>query len=529
MASSNRAVWLLLLLGLAGGAGFVVLYFLVLTPAGERGEARHQITEWGERKWQPLRSCLFGQPPRAARGRDGLLLRAALTTGGLPPRRACNQAFVDLRRPGTSSSGDNQIERGWKELERASSRLANAYLEIDYTDPAVLARIGEAIDGVQTAYTDLRHAAGMGDDPPPGPESFPALPKGTLLPEPARGLQPEEVRIAGETVLFSGALGDATSFVAVSAADRAVVEPDLGGDLRLAADDQRWGLWTSMTASGDGELTTGAVDADRNPAGAGTVLIKTHAGTDLAAPLFALGNGPTRVAVYELAAGTTTTMWTARSADGGATFTERVEVSGDDAGIAFRPSVGQRRFDAFWRDAGGIHWLGLGADAATAALSPRLVFARPDGDPHAVLSCHGGNADWMVLDGSIVRSAAGGEAAPVGEVTGLMDVLGCDADHLVLQVSQRNELAVCQPAGCKVMLNARSGPGSSLVAAWGSRAGLIAATTAGDLLVLWREGRPSVYRMADDQRILQAVVEWNGVTHLLIEVPADGIEVVRVP
>ncbi len=530
MAGTNRGVWLLLALGLLGGIGFAFYYFLVLIPGSERGEAREQIKEWADRRWQPLRSCLVGPSPRAARGRDALLLRVALSTGTLPAKRDCTRHFVDLRRPGKVSSGDEEIEQAWKDLEARTATLANAYLDIRWERAESLDKIGAGIDAVDRAYNALREQAGMDVVEPDGAQEFPALPAGV----PLRGTEPllvGQLLTAGEVMLGqTAAVDDRGAWITIRGPADFRIEGMPSGDVRAAADDQPWGMWLA-TGPKQEELLAGPLDlAQQQPAGPGTLLIGFDpASGALAAPVFAFGRGQIRVVTYELSAGAGPALWVARSLDGGATFPQRLEIRGDEAGIAFRPSLGQRRFDAFWRDTTGIRWLGLGADDAAAPLQPRSAFPITSGDPARLLSCHGGAADWLVLDGAIARAATGGEAARVGQVDAAADVLACDAEHLVLRMPERNEVGVCQPGGCQVGLRARNGPGATFAGAWGKSAGLVVATTAGSLLVVWRGGKPEVLRMPEHPRLVQGVVEWNGKVHILFEVVERGLEIVGLP
>ncbi|HTM19502.1 MAG TPA: hypothetical protein VL172_03310, partial [Kofleriaceae bacterium] len=207
----------------------------------------------------------------------------------------------------------------------------------------------------------------------------------------------------------------------------------------------------------------------------------------------------------------------------------KLQVLGDEAGIPFRPSLGQRRFDVFWRDGSGIRWLGLGVDDAAAPMTPQTVFALPAADPARIASCHAGATDWFLLDGNIARAATGTPVAAVDHGDRGAEVLACDAEHLVVVEPDRSEIDVCAPAGCKNALLARPGPGSSLLAAWGAAGGLLAATTSGDLVLVWRGPVLTVWRMPDAGRQLRALVEWTGAVHLLFEVPERGLELVRLP
>ncbi|HTM22568.1 MAG TPA: hypothetical protein VL172_18730, partial [Kofleriaceae bacterium] len=237
MASHTRGILLVLALGVAAGLGFAYYYFKVMVPGNERQEARSQVTEWGDKHWRPLRSCLVGPQPRAAAGRDALFLRAALTTGSLPGAKDCARFFVELRRPGTTSTTDRDIELAWRALEGKTARLANAYLDIDYERAATLKKVGEGIDAVDAAYGGLREVVGLEPDPVIGPEAPPALPAGTPITG-SDGLIVDQVLIAGDALLAQGARSDDSQVWMTMRGPRDFqLEGMPGGNVRLAAAD----------------------------------------------------------------------------------------------------------------------------------------------------------------------------------------------------------------------------------------------------------------------------------------------------
>ncbi len=529
MRSSGRGVGIVLVIGLVLGFGFLAFYFKVMVPGTQKKEARGQIQEWADKRWWPLRGCLVGSAPKAAGGRDALLLRAALTTGSLPDAKDCARFFVDLRRPGEASSGDRDIELGWRALESKTAVLANAYLDVDFDRAASIKKVGDAIDAVDAAYGSLRDTAGMDPDPPQGPGPFAAVPAGTMVPH-TEELVLARAQTAGPILLGQGIRSDdTTAYMTVRSPTDIRIEGLPSGNVRVASDDAPWAIWLDVSPKGDTTVSIGEVDAALIPVRPGAVLAAARAGVGLVAPVFAFGRGPVRVATYEMNVGAGPALWVVRSLDAGKTFPDKLEVRGDDSGIAFRPSVGQRRFDIFWRNPQGVQWLGLGDDDIAAPLAPRTVFAVPTADPDRLSSCHAGGADWFLLDGAVGRAAAGTIAA-IGRVDKVVEPQGCDADHLLLSLPERNELVVCDLQACKTALRARPGPGTRLGAAWGARSGLLAATTSGDLLILWRgSATPEILRMGDAERILHGIIEWNGLVHLLFERVERGLEIVRLP
>lgn len=162
-----------------GGLGY---YIKVVQPRAQRGAAQEEITRW-EQRVAAAHTCLLGEKPASAKPGE------ALAVHELSPdpwdRATCTKLVGKLARGVAEDSGLMPVEHAWMSVDRAASKVANAFaLHVD-AEPESRDRRREesplpaALDELETARAELRTAAGM--EPYVGAATA-ALPAAELIP-----------------------------------------------------------------------------------------------------------------------------------------------------------------------------------------------------------------------------------------------------------------------------------------------------------------------------------------------------------
>ncbi len=161
--------------------GGLYYFFKIHQPKQEQGKAADEVLAW-EARLDGVHRCLFGDKPASSRSAEALAVRELAPD--VWDRVSCTKLIGKLSRGIAEDTGIMKVEHAWMSVDRAASRVANAFAShVDPTGEAPARRgkgspLPQALDELDAARAALREAAGM--DPPPS--SAPAaLPTAELI------------------------------------------------------------------------------------------------------------------------------------------------------------------------------------------------------------------------------------------------------------------------------------------------------------------------------------------------------------
>ena len=510
MASSQSRKMIAIIGGIVAVVIGGLLYFLlVFQPAREREAARDQIRAW-EPRWEAARDCLLGDKPLAADAADAMTARELVAGTTDAAMGDCTKLVGGMTRPPGPSSGVAAVENTWPLLEVAIGEVAQAYGE-HRARPLGHNPLPEALAQLREAHTALRAAAGMG--PPPLIEA-PPTPLLTTTPVMLRGAGPI-AELAGVTTdgvlrgraIVLGPNGEPKPFDIVWKEPELTGEPAPEGVASLP--DRSWTLHAEPSADG-AALRAGTVQVVR-------------ADTDLA-PLFALGAGPGRFALYASPGGI---LLLARSGDSGATWTNGAAVEEGLRGeVAWGASpAGDRLF---------LAWTGA-EQVMVRALSPEAHATGPLPAPTPLAAqvlqtwCTAG-ALWIVGG-----TPTGYQVWRNGEGAGAkLDVsqplpAACDGERLVVRTAGPDGTAVehaCSATACTELPFA--GARDRIVGLAGGH--VYRVDTRLRMLGVWRDAEPPAFYRLPEPRRIYAVVDVGGKpVILLVGSDPTALEAARLP
>ncbi len=179
--SSDRNRIIAIFAGVAivlGGGAFY--YVKIFTPNEARGVAREEFKDWDEH-WESVRFCLLGKE-RSAKASESLAIHEMVDQGW--SAKTCTGPVGHLARGPGESSGISAIEEAWVDLDRSSSKLADAFSKhVAIGSSWKTDALPGAIDTMVAARAKLRDALGLDDDrkttlsPLPQAELVPLDPK----------------------------------------------------------------------------------------------------------------------------------------------------------------------------------------------------------------------------------------------------------------------------------------------------------------------------------------------------------------
>ncbi|HEY1547880.1 MAG TPA: hypothetical protein VGG28_08670 [Kofleriaceae bacterium] len=487
---------------IAAAAGYY--FFEVYRPDQVKRDAQAEVATW-EQRWSSARGCLLGATPGSAKTSEALAIHELQPDpwdGG-----ACTGLMSKLTRGDEPNTGLADVEAAWRTLDRAATKAAAAFAE-HVTAARDLASdpLPDALDALDTAHANLRHAAGMTVEATHGP-ALPvaqqlALADGSdavtqidfsqLLPS-AHGYTGFGKTTTGRDVQFSLPIGGAPSALRVGIG-AARGEPDTS--------------W--VAAIDEAKLVVGPADPDGNVGNVGKP-IQTGAKdvTSIAAVIGSLADG---TVIY--ASGHT--LGVARIKAGIATLEPTIEIA-DGYGVADTDG----RVIATWTttDKAGVtrgfaRLFRPGSDSAAAAMDPDAEQEKCLASDRAWLS---GERGLAMFDGTSVVTRADSDTK----------LLGCTADAAVLHDGDAYQ--VCTPQACRTTRLPAGAPKRSSVGIVDGK--LVAVTLHGAVLGVWREGAtaPAFYATPTQLTLAATMVTSDGKA---LDVPARsprGIVVLRVP
>ncbi len=167
-------------IALAGGG--LYYFFKVHQPKEDRANAQREIEAW-EQRLGAVHICLFGATPASAKPGEALAVRELAPD--VWDRGSCTKLVGKISRGVAEDTGILKVEHAWMTVDRAASRVANAFAShVPPEDDSVDRRgasspLPAALDELEAARADLRTAAGM--EPFVG-TSTTALPAAQVLP-----------------------------------------------------------------------------------------------------------------------------------------------------------------------------------------------------------------------------------------------------------------------------------------------------------------------------------------------------------
>ncbi|MCE9576976.1 MAG: hypothetical protein K8W52_27770 [Deltaproteobacteria bacterium] len=514
MAKGSK-VGLVIGAGLAAGALGIVAMVKLGAPAQGRDEARAQLEQW-QPAWIAARDCYVGKPRAAADPGDAIAIR---TLTGDPPH--CAAEVAGLSRPAGVSTGVDEIEQAWADVEEATRALGRTE-----------GKKGPAISKLEAAVAALYAVAGADLPPAAAGKAVTITP---LAPGPAVPGSVGMVNVAvrdhmligqvdagapsGETQLIVRSPTEARVIREAPASARAV--PDGSWAAAIESDDK---------APADGPplaiVTAGPV-GDNGEVGEGAATVVKG---KVAAVLGAIGAGANRAVIVRLDE-PTDPVAIVRSTDGGATWQKPVRVPGSGFGLAqadrisgavdvsWEPPGSEDDPDGVPLDApGGFWWHVTDPQAA-----PKPV-AVPTSDAVSH-GCATGGALWFADDRLALATADG---APVRPIEAAADIRACTKAAVATVAGTRIFRCTGERCDDGMEVQTPEGAGMSGVTDVFDAAGVIYAQQSGDTIAVWRTGvEPEFVRAPADMKLV-AVVSWGKQQHLGLLAP-DGLHLAPVP
>lgn len=482
-------------------SGGLYYYVKIHQPNEDRAIAQREVVAW-EQRLAAVHACLFGDKPASARPGEALAVRELAPD--VWDRGTCTKLVGKLSRGVAEDTGLMKVEHAWMTVDRAASRVANAFAS--HVDPdgdgvdrrARRSPLPAALDDLETARAELRTATGM--EPYVGAASA-ALPAAQIIPikdgpDRVGSLTAWLVPSAGGTLAFGDVKGkgEVQITLAPGAAPRVSKLPP--GSLR-AVPQLAWGA-----AGLREQVAIGPID-DAGAFG----------------PMISL---PVQMGARVLVdVGTVTNGLVAYAASN-----HLVVARSTGAAFVADPPLEVGRL-AFAIDPAGR---GLVAWSSPTPGGPLRGFIATDGAPAKVLELGTGFAEqacmtsakgWLASSDQIVAFDAAG---PTPHMLPSHELLGCTADAALLHHYGTTHYAVCADTCRSADL---TGMRSSTVATIAGGK-VHAIRTRGAVMGVWTEGAPPRF-FATETSITPTLAYASATAIDVLGETEDGVVIVRVP
>lgn len=128
MASPRFSV-IAVVAGVLAAAGAGAYYFFAVFSSDEKlREARAQVETW-EKEWVELRHCVLGLHPMAASFEDAITGRELSEGSAAAVMGDCSKQVGKLTRPAGNSTGIDEVEETWLQIDELAGDLAQRYVK----------------------------------------------------------------------------------------------------------------------------------------------------------------------------------------------------------------------------------------------------------------------------------------------------------------------------------------------------------------------------------------------------------------
>lgn len=506
-----------------------VYYFQILGPqrrgAGQRAEARTWVAAW-----RAARDCAAGRGPGGDPA-ERVLLREVATGPGIAA--SCRGQLMALEEAQIGATGKPVLDRIWRRVNQGTRTfVTRARTFASDLHPAEKKRSGlaEILAEVDRLATELARAARIDPPAPLALSELPPLPDGLLLHD-TRGLPAQLIWWIPEgsdtgarraaiqqlegTLALTVAAPDGVELLVLRGPDDITHVPMPEGAAPAVG-----GAWAAVLGERGG-LGIAALDPDGRPLPGGARQVARSQNGELLPPIYAFGGGSARAVVHaRRGASTVAGVRVMASSDEGRTWTERWSEPPGMPPIMHASWIAPRAYFSY-AAAEGNRWLPVTEGTLVTGL---VAHPLPLASPFHSL-CHSRSAVWLLAE-RVLHAPASGAEPPAPVPWSLPDGwqrFTCTADKLAVYVPGVRDATVTrchlsQGCGSPWRLTA----GGPLALHLGAGQGLLAASTVGDFLILWRlesgtYGRLSpvqIYRAPGIEVI--ALAEWDQVLHALV-------------
>ncbi|CAN5891607.1 hypothetical protein BH11MYX3_BH11MYX3_28950 [soil metagenome] len=484
---------------LAGGG--LYYFFKVYQPKQERGVAATEIEAW-EQRLDQVRLCLLGPTPASSKSGEALAIRELAPD--VWDRASCTKLVGKLSRGVAEDTGLLEVEHAWMTVDRAAARVAGAFAS--HVDPSGESSekrgkdspLPAALDELDVAAAELRHAAGMDPRTTTAPD---ALPEAELITikdgsDPVSSLTAWLTPSAGGTLGFGVVKGKGEVQLTLVPGAAPVVSKLGPGSVR-AVPTLTWGA-----AALSQQIAIGAID----PAGGMTQIAK--APTEFGGRLMvAVGSLPSGLVAYAAS----NQLVVARSS--GSSFVEDKPIAVGRMTSALDPSG--RGLVAWSLPTEEGHANGFIAKDGT---KPTIVDL---GSGYASQSCLTPTKGWVGGEDQFISFD---DTGAVPHVLPEHELLGCFTEGALLHKYGSTHYAVCGDT-CRVADLTGLRPTTIAAVAGGK---VYAMRTRGRVIGVWTEGKPARF-FAMPTSITPTLATSNGkVIDVLAETDTAAV-VVRLP
>jgi len=486
--------------------GGLYYFFKIHQPKQQQAAAQTEVVAW-EQRWDEARTCLLGKQPVSSRAGESLAVREMQPDPW--ERKACTKLIGKLSRGVADDTGLMKIEHAWMTIDRAASKVANAFAtHVDPFGESVESRGKEsplpaALEELDAAHADLRKASGM---EPPAIAQLPPLPAAEVLvlkdgAAPVTSLDSWVLPSAGGLFVHGSTKDGSVQIVhAPGQAPKVLKVP--GGALR-AVPDLAWGA-TGLYS----EVAIAPID-DRGAFGTTTSLAVPEG----ARVYGVVGSFTAGLVAY--GAGVHLTI--ARSAGGPFTADKPVEM--ERSAVAIDPAG---RLLVAWND------LAKDDDRAVSAqlrgflskgdVAPKIVDL---GTGYAGSACLTTTHGWV---GDSTQVISFDDTAAVPHVLPQHELLGCTRDTALLHKLASSHFVACKDT-CRIvdLTNLKS---THVATVAGDKVQAIRAR--GKVIGVWRETAAPVFYAADVE-ITPMMATSDGKVIDILGTTTEGVVIARVP
>lgn len=445
---------LLVIAAIAAVAG-VAVFKVVRTRAPGRNydAAKAEIERWEERA-NKVRSCLLGTTPTSPIAAEALAIRDI--SNNPPDFKACTASISALSRGEAPDTGIKEVEDEWRALTKAIGGVANSFAQVLVNKAHAVDELGDALDTLDVAHSNLRQAAEM-DPPPTGRNAKASLAETELImigtakkSKLSAWLRPSA---GGMVALVEGAGRPAQQLVLVPG--QPPKRTPYKADVRPSITDPAWG---AQAATGD--LAHGKLMADGSVEKAASKPI-----TDKAMPsiLFTLGSAADGAIAY-LTDTASETPKLAVARVGAAGFEPGAPIETDDYAFALDPP---NRGLVAWSTKNTLHGqlveltrTGTVQAGSGSATTVALPHAKPIelGAGHSGLSCLSRRHGWIA---SSEQLFAFDDKEKLSVEMRDHELVGCDASAVLMREAG-HRYSVCGVTPVRVL--PKTGPGAVIPA-----------------------------------------------------------------
>ncbi|MDB4960062.1 MAG: hypothetical protein JWP01_61 [Myxococcales bacterium] len=509
MSEKGRIALIFGVVAVALGGG-LFYFFKIHQPKQQQAAAQVEVEAW-EKRWDEARTCLLGAAPISSNAGESLSVREMQPDPW--ERKTCTQLIGKLSRGVTDDTGMMNVEHAWMTIDRAASKVANAFAT--HVDPygesaenrGKESPLPAALQELDTAHADLRTAAGMS---PPAVASLGSLPAAELIllkdgADPVQSLDGWRLPSATGVVAFGTvkARGQVQLVLAPGAAPKVLKVPN---DTSRAVPDLTWAATALDNPSGGADVTYGPIDD--NGAFATMTSLKVLAYTEVA---LAAGTPAAGLLVFR----DPTSITIARSSGG--VFTQDKPVAASGSALGVDPMAGRVLFA----------WNGPYTDQGTGKLmgfigrgdaAPTIV-QLGEGVVHStcLTSTHG----WVSAQQQVISF---NDTGAVPHVLPDHALIGCTRDEAILHTVGTSHYVACKES-CRVIdiTNLRS-TGVATIA--GGKLHAIRALR--NVLGVWRENLPPTF-YTTTREVTPMFATSDGKVIDIVATTTEGVVVVRVP